>query len=304
MSSRTERETSPEGPIEYIRLTRERYQRHGYAEYRWVANPEASALVVPNKPLSESRVAVVVSGGAYVAGQVAFHYKDDSSLRAIPKSVEVGQLRFSHVSEHFLDNARLDPNCLVPVGALARLEQEGIVGEVIDPVLSCMGGIYSQRRVGEELIPAIAEAVARGRADAVLLVPMCPICHQTMSVLARHLERTGLPTVCIVSAYDIVASANPPRAVFVDYPLGHTAGRPHDMQDQYDIVRRALEALHGVTRPGTIIDLGRRWDRDPDWKAKTRAEVEQDRRGARDTTPRYQLPADKELAERNMAAGG
>ena len=86
MSSRTERETSPEGPIEYIRLTRERYQRHGYAEYRWVANPEASALVVPNKPLSESRVAVVVSGGAYVAGQVAFHYKDDSSLRAIPKS--------------------------------------------------------------------------------------------------------------------------------------------------------------------------------------------------------------------------
>jgi len=46
------------------------------------------------------------------------------------------------------------------------------VGEVAADLFSCMGGIYSQRRVREELIPVLAENFARQNVDAVLLVPM------------------------------------------------------------------------------------------------------------------------------------
>lgn len=290
-----------DAPIEYIRLTRDRYRRNGYEDYRWVRSDAPPVLTPPTKPLGESRLAVIVSGGAYVAGQVAFHYKDDTGLRMIPKTVDPKDLRFSHVAEKFLVNARKAPECLVPVGALGQLEQERVIGEIIDPLISLMGGIYSSRKVTEIVLPAVLEQLRGNSADAVLLIPMCPVCHQTMSMLARAIEEAGIPTACIVSAKDIVEAVNPPRAMFVDYPLGHTAGKPNDPVDQYVIVRRGLDLFKTVKRPGTLVDIGRRWDLDPNWKAKTLADDGVDRRGARDTTPRYQYPEDKVLAE--AAAG-
>jgi hypothetical protein len=56
--------------------------------------------------------------------------------------------------------------------ALKRLESDGIIGEVADEALSCMGGIYSQRRVREELIPELAARFEAQLVDAILLVPM------------------------------------------------------------------------------------------------------------------------------------
>lgn len=286
-------------PVEYIRLTRDRYRSHGYDDYRWVQNDGPSGLVIPSKPLGESRVSVIVSGGAYVVGQVAFHYKDDTGMRMISKDVDTADLRFSHVAERFLPDARAEPNCLVPVNALAQLERDGVVGEIVDPLISLMGGIYSSRKVREIVTPAILETVRDQRADAVLLIPMCPVCHQTMSMLARALEDDGIPTTLSISALDIVQSVKPPRAAFIDYPLGHTAGKPDNPADQYEVLKGALGLLETVTEPGTIVDMDRNWDDiDPDWKAKTINDDQSDTRGVRDETPRYQYPEDKVRAER------
>ena len=286
-------------PIEYIRLTRDRYRSHGYDDYRWVHNDGPSGLVKPSKPLGESRVSVIVSGGAYVVGQVAFHYKDDTGMRMISKDVDTADLRFSHVAERFLPDARAEPNCLVPINALARLERDGVVGEIVDPLISLMGGIYSSRKVREIVTPAILETVRDQGADAVLLIPMCPVCHQTMSMLARALEDDGIPTTLSISALDIVQSVKPPRAAFIDYPLGHTAGKPNNPEDQYEVLKGALGLLETVAEPGTIVDMGRDWDDiDPDWKDKTINDDQSDTRGARDETPRYQYPEDKVRAER------
>lgn len=291
-----------DAPIEYIRLTRERYELNGYEPYRWVWNDAPSGLTKPTKPVSESRIAVIVSGGTYVAGQVAFHYKDDTGFRKIPKDVDPKDLRFTHVAGKYLKSALKEPNCLVPLDALANLEADGTIGEVADPLLSIMGGIYSSRKVREIVYPALAEQVRAAKADAVLLIPMCPVCHQSMSVMARMFEDDGLPTVCMVSALDIVQSAKPPRASFTDYPLGHTAGKPGDLEDQLDTVSRALELFATVDQPGTIVDIGKNWlDIDPDWKAKVLDDDGVDRRGERDETPRYERPDDKVLAERAMA---
>jgi len=158
-------------PAAYIRQTRELYDQLGYEPYRWLQADGAPAFS-PAPPLAESKLGLIVSSGAYVKGQVAFHYKDDTSIRSIPRGTPVDQLRFSHVTENYLPEARLDPRCVVPIEALAALEADGTIGSLAENFYSCMGGVYSQRRVTDELIPTLEATIARERLDLLLLVPL------------------------------------------------------------------------------------------------------------------------------------
>ena len=159
-------------PVAYIAAITERYRRLGYQPYRWHYREAPPAWTPVTKPLAKSRLGVLSTAGGYVLGQVAYHYKDDTSLRAIPKRTPRDKLRFAHLTENYLVGPRRDPNCMLPLEPLARLEREGVIGEVADPVLTCMGGIYSQRRVREELIPAVLGQLKAMQADIALLVPM------------------------------------------------------------------------------------------------------------------------------------
>ena len=163
----------PMGPVEYIPPAIERYVLLGYEPYRYF-EPEGPVPWAPmTKSLSDCRLGVIATAGTYVKGQTAFFYKDDHSYRSIPKTTPVENLRFAHVTEHYLHRgAHKDPNSVFPVEALRRLERDGIVGEVAEDLFSCMGGIYSQRKVRDELAPALAAEFVRQEVDAVLLVPM------------------------------------------------------------------------------------------------------------------------------------
>ncbi|MCG8690539.1 MAG: hypothetical protein MI806_04960 [Minwuiales bacterium] len=118
-----------------------------------------------------------------------------------------------------------------------------------------------------------------------------------MSLVARYLEQHGIPTMCIGSALDILTAGNPPRATFVDFPLGHSVGKPFDAEGQIDIVRRGLQGLERMTAPGIeILDV--RWSDDEDWKREASDGASGgDVRQPRDTTPRYQYEEDRLLAE-------
>ncbi len=124
-----------------------------------------------------------------------------------------------------------------------------------------------------------------------------------MCLIARHLEAAGTPTVTLTSAYDITSAGKPPRASFVDYPLGHTCGRPFDAKDQYEIVRAGLAGLEAIEEPGAIVDLGRRWSEDARWKADAMTGDGGDTRSARDTTPQWQHPEDRVAASRSDPHG-
>lgn len=158
--------------VEYMRAITERYQSIGYTPYRWYTAEAPPAWTPLAKPLSECRVGVLSSAGAYALGQVAYHYKDDASIRRIPASTPEGNLRFSHVTENYLVDARRDPGCVLPLRAMQTLAAEGFIGEVAGDAFSCMGGIYSQRRVREALAPALLEAFKAQKVDAALLVAL------------------------------------------------------------------------------------------------------------------------------------
>ena len=73
-------------------------------------------------------------------------------------------------------------------------------------------------------------------------------------------EEAGIPTLCMTSALDITQAVRPPRAVFVNFPLGHQTGKPNQPELQKRIVMDAMSAFEKITKPGTIIELPYVWD--------------------------------------------
>ena len=158
-------------PVDYIPRIRDNYARLGYRPYNWVRNADTPPWAPLSRPLSECRLGVAASGGIYVKGQVAFHHKDDISLREIPADVDTKDLRATHFA-YDLSDARKDPNVVFPVDPLRRLVRERFLGSLAGRFHTFMGGIYSARRVTEELAPTLAARFREDGVDAVLLVPV------------------------------------------------------------------------------------------------------------------------------------
>jgi hypothetical protein len=64
----------------------------------------------------------------------------------------------------------------------------------------------------------------------------------------------------MTSALDITQSVKPPRAVFVNFPLGHQTGPPDQPELQRQIVTDAMHAFETITTPATIVELPYVWD--------------------------------------------
>ena len=158
-------------PVSYMERIRDKYKNLGYPEYRWQYNSEKPPWRPLRKPLDQCRLGLVASGGVYVTGQTAFHYKDDTSFREIPMDVAASDLRATHFA-YDLTDARSDPNVIFPIDTLRRLVREGVIGELAKCAYTFMGGIYSTRRVRETLMVQIAERLLAERVDVALFVPV------------------------------------------------------------------------------------------------------------------------------------
>jgi D-proline reductase (dithiol) PrdB len=158
-------------PVDYMAQTRDTYQSLGYADYQWADNPGTPPWAPRTKALADSSIALIASGGIYARGQVAFTHKDDTSHREIPTDIAMSELRVTHFAYDMAD-ARRDPNVVLPLEPLRALLAEGAVGGLTSHALTFMGGIYSQRRLGAELIPVLVNRVQEMEADLVLLVPV------------------------------------------------------------------------------------------------------------------------------------
>lgn len=104
------------------------------------------------------------------------------------------------------------------------------------------------------------------------------------------------------SARSITASVNPPRAAFLDFPLGHTAGRPNELTEQTEILRAAL-GVFANAECGEITDLRFEWSADHSWKTAVMAGTsEGDDRVERFSEPQYQKAEDAAVADAECAS--
>jgi hypothetical protein len=149
--------------------------------------------------------------------------------------------------------------------ALRAAAATGRIGAVAAPI----HGLPTNRSQRATLETDCPELLARCRADAVdatVLVPNCPVCHQSVSMAARTLEAAGIPAVVMGCAQDIVEYVGVPRLLFSDSPLGNAAGRPGDPAAQAQTRELALRVLESAPAPRTTVQSPLRWSADPDWK--------------------------------------
>jgi D-proline reductase (dithiol) PrdB len=260
-----------DAPIPYMARTRAYYQALGYAEpYRWAHFADAPFTPL-RKLLKECRIGLLTTaapydpalgdqgpGAAYNAG-AKFHRAYAHSIGGNP------DVRISHVTYDRTHTTAEDPNSWFPLAQLKRAATEGRIGSVA-PRFYGAPTTRSQRSTLEQDAPDILAFLRADAVDAAVLVPNCPICHQTIALTARHLEAAGIPTVIMGAARDIVEHAGVPRFLFSDFPLGNAAGKPRDVASQAATLDLALHVLETATAPRTTVQSPQRWSDDPSWK--------------------------------------
>ena len=261
-----------DAPIPYMQRTRDYYAAIGYTTpYRWAHYIEA-----PFTPLSKP-LAAIARDHHHHRRAVSAGQGRPGTRRALQRRREVLQgllgrhvaaARPPHLAYRLRPGAhqRRGQRHLVPAaGAAARCAIRAASARST-PRFHGAPTNRSHRVTVETDAPEILRRCREDGADAAILVPNCPVCHQTCSLVARHLEANGIATVVMGCAKDIVEHAAVPRFLFSDFPLGNSAGRPHDAASQALTLELALRVLESAPGPRTTMQSPLRWSEDASWK--------------------------------------
>ena len=264
--------SSDSEPVEYIKRTRRYYQILGYGNaYDW-AHFDTVPFTHPAKPVSKCTVGIVTTAAPYQPNHgdqgpgapynAAAKFYTVYRLPVTPKP----DLRISHVAIDRDHTTAEDANSYLPLAALKLAWQQGRIGDLAKHVL----GLPTNRSQSQTInvdCENLLELVKDDRIDIALLVPNCPVCHQSVSLAARTLEAAGVVTVVLGCAKDIVEHVGVPRFLFSDFPLGNAAGIPGDTQCQQGILDAALSLAETANSPRTTVQSTYEWPGSKQWKA-------------------------------------
>ena len=187
-------------PIAYLQRISDYYQSLGYgAPYEWAHYVEVPFADL-SKPLAQCRIALITTAAPYQPDAGDQGPGAPYNARAKFFSVYSGDtaqdhdLRISHVAIDRDHTMAQDPGSYFPLPALRACARAGRIGAVAPR----FHGAPTQRSQHTTLGVDGPEIVARCRADGAdvaILVPNCPVCHQTTALLARLLEENGIATV-------------------------------------------------------------------------------------------------------------
>lgn len=258
-------------PVPYMQRTTEYYLALGYREpYEWAHYAEVPFSTL-GKPLAECRVALITTAAPYQPGkgdqgpgapynaQAKFYavYSGDTAIDH--------DLRIAHLAIDRRHTTGEDQASYVPLAALRRCAASGRIGSVAVRLHGAPTN-RSQRTTLEVDGPEIVARCRTDGADAAILLPNCPVCHQSLALIARLLEAGGIASVVMGCAKDVVEHVGVPRLLFSDFPLGNPAGRPHDTASQDLTLELALRLLETAPAARTTLQSPLRWSASPDWK--------------------------------------
>ena len=256
--------------IKYIERTRAYYAAQGYPAYQWASN-NIIPFAAMRKPLSECRVALITTAapyredlpdqgpGAPYNGAAKFYNVYTMPIAPYP------DLRISHIGYDRKHCKADDSNTWLPLTALHQACKKKIFANLASEVIGVPTN-RSQRTTITQDAPKTLEHMQSLRADVALLVPNCPVCHQSVSLIARYLEEHRIPTVIMGCARDIVENVGVPRFWWSDFPLGHAAGKPHDSDSQTATLAGALQLFTTAQDAGTTVQSPQVWSNSDDWK--------------------------------------
>ena len=258
-------------PIRYIERTRSYYLGLGYENpYIWAHYIEVPFTPL-QKPLNQSVLGLITTAVPYNAarglqGPGAPYNATAKFYQPYQNSMEADiDLRIAHVGIDRKNANMKDSACWFPLAASKKAVQSGRV-RALSPHFYGLPTNRSQRHTLEIDAPLILEMLRADKVDVAVLIPNCPICHQSQSLLARYLEANGISTVVMGAAKDIVEYCGVSRFLFSDFPLGNAASKPNDPDSQALNFELALRLLESASTPRTTVQSPLIWSADPSWK--------------------------------------
>ena len=258
-------------PIAYMQRTRDYYLGLGYANpYQWACFDEVP-FTKPAKKLSEMRVAIVTTAAPYQPDKgdqgPGAPYNAAAKFFSVYKvPVEPApDLRISHIAIDRAHTSAKDSATFLPIAALKRAQRLGKIGSIADHIYGFPTN-RSQRTNSDIDCPQLIRQLQEDQVEAIIAVPNCPVCHQSVSLAARAAEAAGIVSVIMGCALDIAEHVGVPRFYFSDFPLGNSCGRPDDVASQDQTLQGALDLLVAAEKPRTIWHSPLRWRGPETWK--------------------------------------
>lgn len=218
--------------------------------------------------LARVRVALITTAGLHRKVDPPFVDSrwGDTSFRLVPHLTPADRLA---LDDDLVDAKYTpqDPEVALPMAALQRLFDAGRVGVPAPRHASFCGGLVRP-------LPGLATSSAQllavlreDRADVAVILPTCSLCVQSVCIIARELERRGLPTVVLSFLPELTEIVGAPRGLSVAFPFGAPCGNPGNAALHEAVLWEALQLLHAAAHPGTIVASKHPWKRSPSDRA-------------------------------------
>lgn len=220
--------------------------------YPWVENIHAPFTPV-RRALPMLNLALISSAGAYIDGMEPFDTSSrDGDLKYIEMPVEVEAVAMKYAAKGFDPTAvQQDRNAQIPIDRLLEYQANSVIGALNNVWWSVSSHIPNATRVAEELTPAITERLHRYEVQAALLIPASRLCHQTLGIVARGIEESGIPTMTISIDAKLTDMIRPPRTAYYNGETGSVAGKPNFREYQLRILDEALRWTETFDQPGS-----------------------------------------------------
>jgi len=285
--------------LNYFERIAEYYQILGYGEpYQW-AHFEDVPFTPLLKPLNQCTVGIVTTAALFQSG--ASDQGPGSAYNGLAKFYSVyadvidpePELYISHIAYDRAHTSATDQGTYFPLMALKKLQKTRQFN-----LSSRYNGLPTNRSQKTTIKVDCVDLVKlcqQDNLDAAILVPNCPVCHQSVRLAARALEAAGIASVIMGCAKDIVEYVGVPRFLFNNFPLGNSAGLPDDPDSQLAIAKMALDLLTSAKEARTTIQSPFVWNGKQNWQrdysnarilsteeiAKRRAEFDQGKQQAK-----------------------
>lgn len=219
-------------------------------DYPFVENKRAP-FTPARRALPMLNLALISSAGGYLDGTEQFDLKasgGDTSYREIPIEVEAEDILFA-ARGYDPRCVKQDINAQVPIARLSEFADNGVIGQLNPVWWSFNGFVTDAGRLVDQLLPDLIERLKRYEVQAALLIPASRLCHQSVALVARGLEKAGIPTIMLAVETDVIEKVRPPRAGFYKGELGSVAGRPLWPEHQRRVLDEALRWLEPLDQP-------------------------------------------------------
>lgn len=220
--------------------------------YPFVENVRAPFTPV-RRALPMLNLALISSAGAYIDGTDPFDLASrdgDLNFREIPVEVEAADLRYA-AKGYDPTAVTADRNVQIPIERLLEYQENSVIGSLNQVWWSLSPWIPNAAAVANDIGPRIAERLHRYNTQAALLIPASRLCHQTLGIVARAIEASGIPTMMLSVDTSVTDMVRPPRTAYYKGELGSVAGKPDWREYQLRILDEALRWTETFDQPAS-----------------------------------------------------